>query len=329
MAMSEGQARVRGEPEDSASVVVGHLRRLIDPRRRDGQRVAAVLRRSLAHPPAQDPACWEIVEPLIALSTIGWPREVVYLVAALYASHPVDQARGQSGRSLGAALRRLDGGPAIDRRVARLVLCDQATLPAQLRSITQLLARCGIGVDWAQLLRDLLAWDKLGRPVQSAWARAYWGPPATPPSSPQTGRPGGGEPSIEAATAPQQSAVAGPPPPDGSRSPGGRPHRSAVSGPDDGGTPGERTRRLREGEVAAGEDQVEAAHRVAHLFREALRTQAAALRRAMQHGDVDSATEDLGDLSVSFSTPEHAAPEIASEHAAPEITAPTDEIGEH
>ncbi len=318
--MSEGQPWVGGALDDSASVVMGRLRRMVDPRRQGGRRVAAVLRRSLAHPPAQDPACWEIVEPLIARSTVGWPREVIYLVAALYASHPVDQARGQSGRSLGAALRRLDGGPAIDRRLARLVLCDRATLPAQLRSITQLLARRGIGVDWVQLLRDLLAWDRSGRPVQSAWARAYWGAPTTPPSSRQTRRAEGGEPLIETATAPQRAAIAGPPSPDGSRSPGRRPRRSAASGSDDDGALEDRTRRRHEGEGAAGEDPVEAAHRVAHLFREALRMHAAALRRTMQRGDMDNATEDLGDLAASFSTPEH---------AALEIIASADEIGEH
>jgi len=309
MTMGEGQVPARGAPDDSASVVVGRLRRMIDPRRRDGRRVAAVLRRSLAQPPAQDPACWEIVEPLIARSTVGWPREVVYLVAALYASHPVDQTRGQSGRSLGAALRRLEGGPAIDRRLARLFHCDRATLPAHLRSIMQLLAHHGIGVDWAQLLRDLLAWDRPGRPVQSAWARAYWGPPAAPPSGRQTGRTGGDEPSIGAATDPQQSDAAEPPP-DGSRSSRGRPHRTAVHGPDDGDTMEDRARRRPAGEVAAGEvaaeeDPAEAGRRVAHLFREALRAQAVALRWATRLGDMDNIA---GDLDAPLSTPEHAMP---------------------
>jgi CRISPR system Cascade subunit CasB len=49
-------------------------------------------------------------------------------------------------------------------------------LPYRLRQMVRYLAARGIGLDWPQLLRDLRRWNYPDRPVQKAWARAYFSP---------------------------------------------------------------------------------------------------------------------------------------------------------
>lgn len=134
-------------------------------------RVRAALRRSLAFEPGAYPAAFPFVEPWVAEQE-GWRREVVYLVAGLYAlkdgAH-VDQ------RSLAQALREAmeaRGSGSIEKRFLALLDADRDQIPHRLRQAVGLVEG---GLDFVKLLRDLRYWfDDPRRHVQSRWARDFY-----------------------------------------------------------------------------------------------------------------------------------------------------------
>lgn len=83
-------------------------------------------------------------------------------------------------RNLGATLRRIrdaQNAAALDRRVTALLDSDSGQLPFRLRQIIRLIESKRAGVNWGQLLMDLLQWDREDRRVQRAWAMAYFTEP--------------------------------------------------------------------------------------------------------------------------------------------------------
>lgn len=114
-------------------------------------------------------------------------QETYLLVAALYAIHAAKSGTPWSGdfvskaSNFGASCGRLRGGSgSMDLRFAALLDARREDLPYRLRQAVALLAasKNDVGVRYDLLLRDLLRWDAPGRPVQRAWAEAYWTPRA-------------------------------------------------------------------------------------------------------------------------------------------------------
>ena len=119
-------------------------------------------------------------------------RETYLLVAALYALHASKSDKPWYGgftsktNTFGASCGRLRGGAgSMDLRFAALLDARREDLPHRLRQAVSLLAasKNGVGVRYELLLRDLLAWNTPGRPVQRAWAAAYWTPASRPAPS--------------------------------------------------------------------------------------------------------------------------------------------------
>jgi CRISPR system Cascade subunit CasB len=118
------------------------------------------------------------------------------LVAALFAA----TQRGNRDRSttegdLGASLARLlakRSEASVTPRVLALLATRREDLVPPLRRAVTILDSDGIGIDWAQLLHDLLAWDHPDRVVQRRWTRSYRralapDPADVPATSPETG----------------------------------------------------------------------------------------------------------------------------------------------
>lgn len=101
-----------------------------------------------------------------------YQHETYFLLATLY---PLADA-AETG-SLGNALRlaRTEHNSAgLDRRVERLLDADEAQLPFRLRQAVRFLYSQRVGVDWQQLLRDLLRWTHPERYIQRRWAADYF-----------------------------------------------------------------------------------------------------------------------------------------------------------
>ncbi len=127
--------------------------------------------------------------------------ERLYLmIAALFGYHPVffrEEELHERRRNLGESLRMLaqvqrqshlpDGEhnpeeddpeellpDSLKRRVEALLAAHRDELFDFLRQVISLLKTKEVPVDWAQLLSDLQAWDRQGRPVQWRWSRSFF-----------------------------------------------------------------------------------------------------------------------------------------------------------
>lgn len=140
----------------------------------------AALRRGLGRPPGEAPEMHCHVAHWAAGEKPRWREDVYYLVAALFAYHPV-QWNTQNGQSnLGASFARLkkaDGiSPVgIERRFTALLSAHVEDLHIHLRHAMSLLKSKDVPIDWIRLLRNLRLWGHEDRWVQRDWAKAFWG----------------------------------------------------------------------------------------------------------------------------------------------------------
>lgn len=105
-------------------------------------------------------------------------EELYFLVATLFALGPRVEFKGDFGASM-AHLRSVHSPGAVDRRMTILLDTEMdGTMPGELgfrlRQAVKMLASKEIGVDWSQLLDDLLRWSDSRRLVQKRWASSYF-----------------------------------------------------------------------------------------------------------------------------------------------------------
>ena len=137
-------------------------------------KVRAVLRRSLAFDPGGFVRAYPYVEPFVQDHDNSWRREMLYLVAGLWAAH---WREGQSGQplSLGracAAYQAASGSTSTERRFINLLDSDSDQLPHRLRQMIALLKEQAINFD--ALLKGLLYWNDDQKRTQNAWARDFY-----------------------------------------------------------------------------------------------------------------------------------------------------------
>ena len=150
---------------------------------RDDRGALATLRKGLGRPPGEEPEMHKYVVRWAGGERSLWVENTYYLVAALFAHHPVqwpvqrDTREGQS--NLGASFALLsnpDGIPeSVERRFTGLLSVPAEDLHLHLRHAVSLLKSKDVPVDWAQLLDDLRWWEHEDRWVQRRWSRAFWG----------------------------------------------------------------------------------------------------------------------------------------------------------
>jgi len=148
---------------------------------RDDRAALAALRRGLGKPPGTAPELFPYVVPLLPANPSPALERASYLVAALFALHPVNWERpADDARStdLGASFRllalRSSNSAGVERRFVHLLLAHEEELPVHLRHCIGLFKANDVPVDWARLLRDLPWWDREDRAVQRRWARSYY-----------------------------------------------------------------------------------------------------------------------------------------------------------
>ena len=154
----------------------------------------AALRRGLGKRPGEAAEAHRYVVPWLPAGARLWQEDAYYLVAALFAWHrgswPEGDGADRRVTNLGASFARLRDqteSDSTEKRFAALLNCHRDDLPHHLRQAVGLLRSKDVPIDWAQLLRDVIDWDRESRSVQRAWARAFWAqiaaasgePPAT------------------------------------------------------------------------------------------------------------------------------------------------------
>lgn len=189
---------MQAQTKDKEQAFLEHLRKRSEPAD------LARLRRALGE---LDQVVVPVVEGFLTRlpkeSENPWARTVYYLVAGLWAStvsstelerfregpeeepeatseesaaRPSAEARYR--RTLGHAIAQLylarDQAKSIEQRFIALLDADEEQLPYRLRQMVRLLKSEEIPIYWAELLRDLLAWNLDRKPVQQRWARAFY-----------------------------------------------------------------------------------------------------------------------------------------------------------
>lgn len=173
-------------PDGPEQSFVSYLEELAD---REDRGALATLRRVVGRSPAEVPAANRYVDRFVDQHRLANPKisalrveAAYYMIASLFASHPVSAppaGRRNFGASL-AQLKREGGEPGIDRRFAVLLDSHEDELGDHLAHLVGYLKSAEgapIGVDWTQLLRDVLRWGHPDRLVQRGWARAFWTKP--------------------------------------------------------------------------------------------------------------------------------------------------------
>lgn len=135
-------------------------------------RARAALRRSLAFAPGTYVPAFPFVEPFVGAEE-GWRREAFFLAAGLYA---LADGMHVEGRTLAQAMAELAKDPrrspeSVERRFLVLLDADRDQIVHRLQCAVTLVEG---GLDFAQLLNDLLWWFGPERKVQSRWARHYY-----------------------------------------------------------------------------------------------------------------------------------------------------------
>jgi CRISPR system Cascade subunit CasB len=141
-------------------------------------KVRAALRRSLAFEPGTYVPAFPYVEPFVGKDRSNRHREMLYLVAGLWAAH---WKSGREGKRITVAracarYRSEAGSSSVELRFIALLDADEDQLPHRLRQIVALLKEYPL--DFERLLNDLLYWHSASKHVQNRWAREFYQEPA-------------------------------------------------------------------------------------------------------------------------------------------------------
>lgn len=137
-------------------------------------RVRAVLRRSLAFEPGHYPPSYPFVEPFVRDQDTSWRRQMLYLVAGLWAMHWREGSR-EAAMPIGkaCALHQVaSGSTSAEYRFITLLDSDGDQLSHRLRQMVALLK--DYSIDFTSLLRDIIYWNDDRKRTQQSWARDFY-----------------------------------------------------------------------------------------------------------------------------------------------------------
>lgn len=147
-------------------------------------KVRAVLRRSLAFDPGAFVPAYPYVEPFVKDADNSWRRQMLYLVAGVWAANWREPGTGVR-MPIGKACAVFDSEKrkkmghddrqkmsSIEKRFVTLLDADTDQLSHRLRQMVALLKDQSI--DFDALLKGLLNWNHEERRTQNAWAREFY-----------------------------------------------------------------------------------------------------------------------------------------------------------
>lgn len=135
----------------------------------------AVMRRGLMGAPCEDLNLYRFVARRVPESDRDTYREAAYyLVAALYALHPVTTNQGNFGDHMKQVAGRRKDSDAAERRFTALLNARLEDIAAPLRQAMTMLKGEELPVNWLQLFSDLLHWSNPKKVSQRAWANGFW-----------------------------------------------------------------------------------------------------------------------------------------------------------
>ena len=103
-----------------------------------------------------------------------YEEDNLYLIASLFALHPLSTDSGNMGSHLHTYVQAVGDASATERRFVQLLNLHREALVSPLRQHISILKAKDLPVNWHQLLYDLNYWDHSTRFVQKQWAREFW-----------------------------------------------------------------------------------------------------------------------------------------------------------
>jgi len=149
---------------------IGWLERLNE----NDSKVRAILRRSLAFDPGEYVPAYPYIEPFLNDENNQRRREILYLVAGVWAAHWREDQRGELvpiGKAC-ATHQNSSGSTSTERRFINLLDADRDQLPHRLRQMIVLLKEQPI--DFGHLLKGLQYWSNDQKHTQQEWARDFY-----------------------------------------------------------------------------------------------------------------------------------------------------------
>jgi CRISPR system Cascade subunit CasB len=140
---------------------------------RENKRMLAALRRGLGkEDPEQNFEAAPYILPLLSSEKI-YPetRKKAYVVASLFAWHPLEGGTGSLGTSMQKITKRSDS---MDRRFLSLVDSDEDVFFNRVQQVIGILKSRGVAVNWKQFMNDYLDWGYLDKRVQKKWLRDFY-----------------------------------------------------------------------------------------------------------------------------------------------------------
>ncbi len=147
-------------------------------------RVRAVLRRSLAFDSGTFVPAYPYVEPFLKSEDSLWRREMLYLVAGIWAAH-WREGRTGTPMPIGKACAAFDSEKretmskddrqkmtSTEKRFVTLLDADRDQLAHRLRQMIALLKEQAI--DFDALLKGVIYWNDDQKRTQNAWARDFY-----------------------------------------------------------------------------------------------------------------------------------------------------------
>ena len=162
------------EERKKSSAFITYLTGLVADNNREA---LAVLRRGLSYPPGEDVEMYRYVARFVPEAERGRDREkIYYLVAALFAFHPLPTTGGNFGNHMALAASRASDPASTERRFTVLLNANILDLADYLRQAVSFLKsrEIPIPINWEALFEDLKHWDSPGKPIQRHWANAFW-----------------------------------------------------------------------------------------------------------------------------------------------------------
>lgn len=113
-------------------------------------------------------------------------RSMYYLVGALFGLVEKDEEPANTPLPLARAIRRYEADQeapgdevsSTEKRFLALLDADEHELPHRLRQMVKMITsgsnRLSHQLDWAQLLYDLVRWNRPNRPTQTDWAKDFY-----------------------------------------------------------------------------------------------------------------------------------------------------------
>ena len=140
-----------------------------------GRAIMVHLRKGLGKPPGHAPEMFPYVIPFLPKQIEPYKEEVYYLVASLFALH---QNHNDKIKSMGDTYKRIarqfSDSKGTERRFLVMLNAHRNDLPRHLRHAISLAKSKDVGINYEQLMNDLIHWNSESRYIQKKWAKDFW-----------------------------------------------------------------------------------------------------------------------------------------------------------